>query len=308
MTDPLVSIVTPSYNQGKYIEETIISVIKQDYAPLEYIVMDGGSTDNTMAILPRYGDRLKWMSENDTGPEDAVNKGFALSSGEILGWLASDDTYLPGTLQKVVEYFLLNPEVAMIYGDSDYVDQSGNKILRYAAEPFDYEKFAIYNVIPQPSTFFRRDAFFDAGGLSTALKLETDYDLWLRIAQIGRIVYLPEVFSNYRLHMEAKTLGYHDQFLRYKECVAITAKYYGWVPANRVYPYVYSLLRKKLPFLTKCDRFLKLLSLFLSFFFYIKFNKGINLKDIKYVARNIKLFLAGWELADLMKSKFESKL
>ena len=123
---PLVSIVTPSYNQGPYIEATIQSVVSQDYPHLEYIVIDGGSQDNTVAILKRYAERLCWISEPDHGQADAINKGFRIAHGEILAWLNSDDTYLPGAVCQVVEYFQRHPDVSMVYGEGQHVDAEGH--------------------------------------------------------------------------------------------------------------------------------------------------------------------------------------
>ena len=127
---PLVSIVTPSYNHGRYIEETIQSVLNQDYPNLEYLVIDGGSSDNTVEILKKYEGRLTWISEKDRGQADAINKGFRMANGEILAWLNSDDTYLPGAVQHSVRYLEAHSEVAMLYGEGYHIDAEGEFIER----------------------------------------------------------------------------------------------------------------------------------------------------------------------------------
>lgn len=134
---PLISIITPSYNQGRYIEETILSVLNQDYPRVEYLVMDGDSTDNTREILAKYGTRLTWSSERDGGQADAINTGFRAATGDIFGWINSDDTYLPGALSKIVRYFQTHPDIDLVYGEGHLVDADGVILDRYPTEPFD---------------------------------------------------------------------------------------------------------------------------------------------------------------------------
>src|SRR5688572_25596277 len=148
---PLVSIVTPSYNQGRYIEETIQSVLNQDYPNLEYLVLDGGSTDETLEILKRYEGRLVWISEKDRGQADAINKGFHLAKGRILGWLNSDDTYSPGAIRKVAQYFQTHRDVGLLYGEGYHVDTAGKIIERYNTEPFNFHRLGEICFICQPA-------------------------------------------------------------------------------------------------------------------------------------------------------------
>ncbi len=168
---PLVSIVTPSYNHGLYIEATIQSVLQQDYPNLEYIVIDGGSQDDTVEILKRYGDRLCWISEPDHGQADAINKGFRMARGEILAWLNSDDTYLPGAVRQAVEYFQKHPDTSMVYGEGQHVDAAGHIIEPYTTEPFDYQRLSERCFICQPTVFFRAHVFRDIGPLDTNFTL-----------------------------------------------------------------------------------------------------------------------------------------
>src|SRR5437762_13389355 len=158
---PTVSIVTPSFNQAQYIEATIRSVLEQDYPAIEYSVMDGASTDGTLNVLRRYEGRLRWVSQRDAGQADAINKGFAQTSGEILGWLNSDDTFARGAVAAAVKFLLDHPNIAMVYGDADFIDRSGRYIGKCAhVEPYDRHRLVHYSdFIVQPAVFFRRSAF-----------------------------------------------------------------------------------------------------------------------------------------------------
>src|SRR5262245_23986726 len=160
---PLVSIVTPSYNHGPYIEATIQSVLSQDYPHIEYIVVDGGSQDDTIGILKRYEGRLSWASERDQGQADAINKGFRMAHGEILAWLNSDDTYLPGAVRLAVQYFQSHPDVSMVYGEGHHVDVEGHIIARYPTEAFDYQRLSERCFICQPTVFFRAEVYREVG-------------------------------------------------------------------------------------------------------------------------------------------------
>lgn len=152
---PLVSIVTPSFNQAAYLESSIRSVLDQDYRPLEYIVIDGGSSDGSRGILERYADRLAWwVSEPDAGQTEAINKGFARSKGSILAWLNSDDVYVPGAVREAVEYLTAHPEAGMVYGDADYIDAAARRLGRFPAAPTDYRRLRRgYVHIPQQAAW-----------------------------------------------------------------------------------------------------------------------------------------------------------
>jgi len=213
MSDPTVSIVTPSFNHGPYIEATIRSVLEQDYPRLQYLVVDGGSTDQTVQILKKYesspaaAGRFRWISEPDRGQSDAINKGFSQTQGKILGWLNSDDTYAPGAISAVARFFAEHPIVDLVYGDADFIDASGSLIARCAhVEPFDRRRLLYYSdFIAQPAVFFRRKLLEAVGGLDTSLNWTMDYDLWLKAAACATFAYLPRVLANYRWLESSKT-------------------------------------------------------------------------------------------------------
>ena len=176
---PLVTIVTPSFNQAPYLETTIRSVLEQDYPNIEYIVMDGGSNDGSTEIIKRYADRLAyWESEKDKGQTDAINKGFARSHGEILAWLNSDDVLYPHAVREAVAYLTEHPECGLVYGDSDFIDAKGNVIGRFNAKQTDYKKLTEgYVHIPQQASFWRADLWKQVGPLDDTIYFAMDYDL-----------------------------------------------------------------------------------------------------------------------------------
>ena len=159
MKEPLVTIVTPSYNQASFLEATMRSVLEQDYAHIEYIVIDGGSTDGSVDIIKKYTDRLAyWSSEKDRGQTDAINKGFAHATGEILAWINSDDTYEPGAIREAVGWMQQHAEMGLVYGDANFIDDDGKVIGRFPAAQTDYRRLRRgYVHIPQQAAFFRRD-------------------------------------------------------------------------------------------------------------------------------------------------------
>jgi glycosyltransferase involved in cell wall biosynthesis len=300
---PLVSIITPSYNQGRFIEETIKSVQEQDYPNIEHIVVDGGSTDNTIDVLKRYEGRLRWVSEKDRGQSDAINKGFRMASGEIIAWLNSDDTYLPGAVGEAVGGFRSNPRAAMVYGKAYLTDGVGNIVSEYPTEAYDRRRLASFTFICQPSTFIRREAYFQVGGLDMDLHYTMDYDLWLRLAENSEFVYVPEFMSTYRLQLEAKSVSDLHRLGFAKEYLKTTMKYYKRAPANRVFVYSYHLVKKKSPrVLGRFRPIVVPVALLYCFFEYLRLNRGINVEDIRLInAENIKKLFGGWESTDILK-------
>ncbi len=212
-TLPLVSIVTPSYNQARFLEETICSVLDQDYPRLEYIIVDGGSTDGSVEIIQRYAHRLAWwVSEPDRGQADAINKGFAHARGEIFAWLNSDDTYLPGAIAEAVAFLQNHPEVGMVYGDANLVDEKGQVIGRFPARQTDYRRLRRGFVhIPQQAAFFRARLWRLVAPLDVLLYFAMDYDLWVRMASISLLWYHPRLWANFRLHGQAKSVHADDR-------------------------------------------------------------------------------------------------
>ncbi|MEW6093990.1 MAG: glycosyltransferase family 2 protein [Chloroflexota bacterium] len=211
MTDqlPLVTIVTPSYNQAEYLEATIRSVLEQDYPCLEYFIMDGGSTDGSLDIIKKYASRLAgWVSEKDQGQTDAINKGFARANGEILAWLNSDDTYEPGAVRAAVEVLRSRPKVGMVYGEANYIDETGRDIGRFPAAQTDYMRLRRgYVHIPQQAAFWRAELWKQVGPLDPSFYFAMDYDLWVRLARISSLLYLPgQVWANFRLHSTGKSV------------------------------------------------------------------------------------------------------
>jgi glycosyltransferase involved in cell wall biosynthesis len=211
---PVVTVVTPVLNQRDYIEAAVRSVLAQDYENLEYLVIDGGSTDGTLEILRRFDNRLTLISEPDTGQANAINKGLYLARGEILAWLNADDLYFPGAVEAAVEALTPNPDAVCVYGDCDYIDPEGKTLTRYPARPFDLRSLAVAaeNFIPQPAAFFRRACLETAGYLNEDLNYVLDYELWLRFSRVGQFVYLPKKLAQTRLHAGAKSVASFAEF------------------------------------------------------------------------------------------------
>lgn len=209
-TPPVVSVVTPTYNQAAFLRETIESVLSQDYPSIEYQVIDDGSTDATPAILEEYADRA-WIERHENrGQTATINKGWQRAKGDILTWLNSDDTFLPGAVSTAVEYLQENPDVGIIFGDSLFTTEDGTPIERSRNLPdFDYEQFVrqCENPITQPSAFIRRSVVEDAGVLDPVFYYFMDWDFWLRAGLKCRISYFPELLSTYRLHADSKTVA-----------------------------------------------------------------------------------------------------
>lgn len=212
---PLVTVVTPSYNQAPFLEATIQSVLGQDYPNIEYIIMDGGSTDGSVEIIQRYANRLAyWESVIDKGQTDAINKGFSRAHGEIMAWLNSDDILYPHAVREAVAYLKENKNCGLVYGNCNFIDAEGKVRGRFNAKQTDYKKLTQgYVHIPQQASFWRADLWRQVGPLDDTIYFAMDYDLWLRLAKVSEVKYLPETdpWAAFRLHADAKTIAEDDR-------------------------------------------------------------------------------------------------
>jgi glycosyltransferase involved in cell wall biosynthesis len=296
------SIVTPSYNQGQFLAETIESVLDQsgDFT-IDYIIVDGGSNDDSLEIIKKYeallqrgewriscsGVTFRWISKQDNGQTDALIKGFNLATGEILAWLNSDDTYLPGALQAATVYFTDHPGTGLVYGGARYIDASGCTISSYRTEAFDLIRLASTNIICQPSAFFSRKAFEAAGGLDESLDYVMDYDLWIRIGRCLPCQYIPQQLATYRLHESSKTIS--DATLRQnsEESLEVTLKHFGWAPLTRVYTVCRNRCIKRLPGFIAGNRIaLALTAICCTVISSLRLNRGVNRDDLKLLNRD----------------------
>ena len=222
---PLVTVVTPSYNQGQFIEETILSVLNQDYPHIEFLIIDGGSSDDTLHILRKYTDRLHWVSEPDRGQSHAINKGFRKAKGDIVAWLNSDDLYERDAVSRAVEFLTFNPEIKLVYGRANFINENGDVIgedihsknhdLWVLANELDY--------IVQPTVFFRKKVLDVVGYLDEKLNWVLDWELWIRICFRFPAHFLDFNMASLRIHKLTKTSN--GGFLRYFEIVNLLNKY-----------------------------------------------------------------------------------
>jgi len=248
---PLVSIVTPSFNQVRFLEATLRSVLEQDYPNLQYLVVDGASTDGSVEIIEKYASRLAWwVSEPDKGHADALNKGFARAEGQIFAWLNSDDIYYPGAVSEAVAWLQSHPDVGMVYGDADLTDEHGQIIGRFASRQTEYNKMLRGSVhIPQATTFYRADLWRRLGPLDLSLFFGFDYDRWVRLSKIARVQYVPRLWAAFRLHGEGKSIRSDDRC--YPDMLRVYAREKGrrlswlWLKA-RLRPLVYTWLPLRL--------------------------------------------------------------
>jgi glycosyltransferase involved in cell wall biosynthesis len=211
-TLPRISVITPSFNQGKYIEATIHSVLGQDYPNLEYIIMDGGSSDNTLSILRRYEDRVIWFSEKDRGQSHAINKGLRCSTGEIVAFLNSDDIYENGALMAVGQYFQNHPAAMWLTGQCKTVDENLREVRKWVTFYKDfwlrlksYPALLVLNYISQPATFWRKSLVDEVGFIDEELCFVMDYDYWLRIGRCNPLHVIPKNLASFRTHTSSKT-------------------------------------------------------------------------------------------------------
>ncbi|MFH1790460.1 MAG: glycosyltransferase family 2 protein [Candidatus Omnitrophota bacterium] len=230
---PRITVVTPNRNYGRFLEATIRSVLLQGYPNLEYIIIDGGSTDESVDVIKQYSQHLSfWETAPDRGQSDAINKGFRRATGTICAWLNSDDIYCPDTLRKVAEHWAANKGCAFLTGMGEIIgNATGKREHLIKAGPYGFHDLVrVYDsrYLPQPSVFFSRDVFNDAGGLDERLKYSMDLDLWLRLIQKHRLYHIPETLSQLRHHPEALSWKHNEAAL--EEVSAVVGRYIGGLP------------------------------------------------------------------------------
>lgn len=209
----LVTLLTPSYNQAAFLEATIRSVLAQDYADIEYLIVDGGSTDGSVEIIRHYADRLAWWtSEPDQGQADAIRKGFARANGQVLAWLNSDDLLAPTAVREAVEALQAHPGAGFVYGDAASIDGNGNPLNDMVFRQYTLADLAAFHIICQPAVFMHRSAYEAAGGVDPDYQFLMDHQLWLRIAAQRPIVHAPKVWAFPRQHPEAKNVAQAGKF------------------------------------------------------------------------------------------------
>ena len=245
---PLVTIVTPSLNQGEFIEETIKSVLCQTYNDIEYIVMDGGSVDNTIKILEKYAKNIIWVSEPDQGQTDAINKGLKRSAGEYFCYLNSDDTLEKDAIKDMVTYLETHPESSLVYGDADYIDENSDVITTYDTYEWNFKKLKERCFICQPATLLRKKTIEDFGYFDESLHYIMDYEYWLRIAKNGGVIsYLPKKLANSRLYENTKTMSCRGKV--FDEVFAVTGEMFGETSYQWYKAYALYLATEKLGYL-----------------------------------------------------------
>jgi ADP-heptose:LPS heptosyltransferase len=232
---PKVLVVTPSFNQGRFLRETIESVLSQDYENLEYVVADGGSTDESVEILRSYGNRFRWTSASDGGQAAAIARAWTETDADIVAWLNSDDTYLPGAIATAVDYLIAHPAVSMVYGQAWYTNAAGERLEPYRTKPFEREKLAGECFICQPAAFVRRDVLTLIDPPDPRLRYCMDYDFWIRLSKHFRVDYLEAFLATSRMHPDNKTLGQSVPMVR--EIMAVTHRHFGAVHRAWVWEY-----------------------------------------------------------------------
>lgn len=229
-----ISVITPSFNQGNFIEDAIVSVINQQYPHFEYIIIDGASTDNSVEIIKKYEAFLScWISEADSGQSAAINKGLRRASGDVWTWLCSDDTYQPGALEKIACAFKQHSMAQVVYGNCNFTDDAGRVTRIKKPGPFGRDKLLKNNYLYQPAVFVRREMLEQYGYLDESLHYGMDYEYWLRFAPSEAFVYIDEDIANYRLHAGSKTIRHTRPMMR--EMARIKKRYGQGVRADWAY-------------------------------------------------------------------------
>lgn len=243
-TPPVVSIVTPSFNQGAFVRQTIDSVLSQDYPHIDYRVVDGGSTDDTVAVLKSYGGRVAWVSEKDRGQADAINKGMRQARGDIRVYLNSDDLFRPGAVSRAVEHFTANPACDLVYGRDALIDAGGAFLGMFPTAEYSFERLVDRCCISQPAAFWRKRLADTIGPFDESLHLVMDYDYWLRAGAAGmRFQHISDVLAHTRMHNQTKTSGaapgaHRERFFR--ELFDVCLRHAGYVSSRNVHAWLYA--------------------------------------------------------------------
>jgi glycosyltransferase involved in cell wall biosynthesis len=243
MTFSPLTVITPSYNQARFIRRTIESVLSQDVPGLQYLVFDGGSTDGTPEILREYAEKLTAVIERDAGQADAVNKGLARATGAVIGWLNSDDVYYPGACARTLDVFESHPDVDVVYGEADHIDQEDSVIEPYYTEPFSYDRLKDVCFLCQPAVFFRRSVVDRYGLLQAGLRYCMDYEYWLRILAERPPYFLQARLAGSRLHAQTKTLGSKEAF--HREILEMLAGKFGVPPSRWIHNFAHVIVRER---------------------------------------------------------------
>lgn len=281
-----ISVITPSFQQGQFIERTVESVLSQESVDFEYLIFDGGSTDETASILERYSDRVRWKSEKDRGQAHAVNKGILASDGEVIGWLNSDDIYYPGALAQIVGYFAAHPEIDVVYGEADHIDKKDEYIEDYPVEEWNPERLKETCIICQPALFFRRSVVERFGLLDEEKQYCMDYEYWLRLAKRGAVFhYLPVKLAGSRFYNETKTLGARVKV--HKEVNDMMKQHFGRVDDGWLFNYAHAVVDNKGISRSDRRRFVWWVGIY-SVWAAIRWNHRLSGNMLKIMARWIK--------------------
>ncbi len=238
---PLVTIVTPSFNQARFLEQTMRSVLDQDYPNIEYMVVDGGSTDGSVDLIQKYSKRLKWwVSEKDGGQAEAINKGFTRASGEIIAWINSDDYYMPGAIAEAVKTLCEHPDVGMVYGKVRVVDETEKVLNQLAYGDWSLSDLMSFRIIGQPAVFIRRKVLEKTGYLDQSYHLLLDHQLWIRLAREGGMLYVPSLWASAHYHEDCKNLAMASSF------GAEARRIVQWIQSSEQYRELFQQNRKRI--------------------------------------------------------------